>query len=115
MTQMSVVKYPLLSPKDQQVLAAILDNILALFERQQIDFIERSSKQAYEWAHRNAIAALQRDRMMRVMPPDQPGKIPPDAWKAMNARDAAMAENINWILNSAADGGKVLYLHIMLI
>jgi erythromycin esterase len=105
--QMSVVKYPLLSSKDQHSLAAILENILALLERQRIDYISRSSKEAYEWARRNAIAALQRDRMMRVMPPDQPGSIPPEAWKAMNARDAAMADNINWILNSAANGGKV--------
>lgn len=107
MTQMSVVKYPLLSLKEQHALAAILENIVALFERQRIDFIARSSREAYEWAHRNAIAALQRDRMMRVMPPDRPGTIPPEAWKAMNARDAAMADNINWILNSGADGGKV--------
>lgn len=107
MTQMSVVKYPLLSIKEQHALAAILENIVALFERQRIDFINRSSKEAYEWAHRNAIAALQRDRMMRVMPPDQPGTIPPEAWKAMNARDAAMADNINWMLNTATNGGKV--------
>ncbi|MGN7785644.1 erythromycin esterase family protein [Niabella sp. 22666] len=106
--QMSVVKYPLLSSKEQHSLAAMLENMLALLERQRIDFISRSSKEAYEWAHRNAIAALQRDRMMRVMPPDQPGTIPPEAWKAMNARDAATANNINWILNSAASGGKVL-------
>lgn len=106
--KMSVVKYPLLSLKEQHSLAAILENMLALLERQRIDYISRSSKEAYEWAHRNAIAALQRDRMMRVMPPDQPGSIPPEAWKAMNARDAAMADNINWILNSAASGGKVL-------
>lgn len=105
--QMSVAKYPMFSSKDQHALTAMLENIVALLERQRIDFIARSSKEAYEWAHRNAIAALQRDRMMRVIPPDQPGKIPPGAWKAMNARDAAMAENINWILNSAADGGKV--------
>lgn len=108
MTQMSVVKYPRLPLKEQATLTAILENIVALLERQRIDFIARSSKEDYERAHRNAIAALQRDRMMRVMPPDQPGTIPPEAWKAMNARDAAMANNINWILNSAASGGKVL-------
>jgi len=106
--QMSVAKYPMFSSKDQHALTAMLENIVALLERQRIDFIARSSKEAYEWAHRNAIAALQRDRMMRVMPPDQQGKIPPEAWKAVNARDAAMADNINWILNSAANGGKIL-------
>ncbi|WP_162817742.1 erythromycin esterase family protein [Niabella yanshanensis] len=108
LTQMSVAKYPALSLKDQNVLTIILENILALLERQRMVFINRSSKDAYQWAHRNAIAALQRDRMMRVIPPDQPGKIPPNAWKAMNARDAAMADNINWILHNGANGGKVL-------
>lgn len=106
--RMSVARYSLYSLHEQTNLTAMLENIVALLEQQQIDFISRSSKEAYEWAHRNAIAALQRDRMMRVMPPDQPGTIPSEAWKAMNARDAAMADNINWILNSAANGGKVL-------
>lgn len=105
--QMSVAKYPMLPHKHQHTLAAILENIIALLERQRIEFIARSSKEAYEWAHRNAIAALQKDRMVRVMPPDKPGTIPPDAWKAMNARDAAMADNINWMLSSAANGGKI--------
>ncbi len=108
LTQMSVAKYPALSLKDQNTLTTILENIVALLERQRMVFINRSSKDAYEWAHRNAIAALQRDRMMRVMPADQPGKIPPNAWKAMNACDAAMADNINWILHTGANGGKVL-------
>lgn len=46
--------------------------------------------------------------MVRVSPPDQPGQIPPEAWMTVSVRDAAMAENVMWILNNEAEGGKVL-------
>lgn len=45
---------------------------------------------------------------MRVAPPDQPGQILPEAWKMVSTRDAAMADNVMWILNEEAEGGKVL-------
>lgn len=112
LNRLSVAKYPLLSRQEHDKLSALLDDLIALFERQRIKFIDGSSKEAYDWGYRNAIVARQTDRMARVMPPDQPGKIPPEAWRAMNTRDAAMADNVAWILNNQSDGGKVLvYAH----
>jgi len=112
LSRLSVAKYPLLSHQEHDKLSALLDDLIALFERQRIKFIDSSSKEAYDWGYRNAIVARQTDRMVRVMPPDQPGKIPPEAWRGMNARDAAMAENVAWILNNQHNGGKVLvYAH----
>ena len=108
LSRLSVSKYPLLSSEDRIRLSATLDDLIALFEREQINFIGRSSKANYEWGYRNAVVAQLIDRMVRVMPPDQPGKIPPDAWMLVNARDAAMADNVMWILDHRADGGKVL-------
>ncbi|QEC53914.1 hypothetical protein [Anseongella ginsenosidimutans] len=37
--------------------------------------------------------------MVLVLPPDQPGKIAPEACRAVNTRDAAMAENSNGVSN----------------
>lgn len=112
LNRLSVARYPLLSHQEHDKLSILLDDLISLFEHQRIKFIESSSKEAYDWAYRNAIVARQTDRMLRVMPPDQPGKIPPEAWRVMNARDAAMAENVAWILNNQHDGGKVLvYAH----
>ncbi|WP_407425534.1 erythromycin esterase family protein [Arcticibacter sp.] len=106
--RLSVAKYPLLSSEEHNSLSATLDDLIALFERERINFINSSSKNKYEWAYRNAILARQTDRIVRVTSREQPGKISPDAWKAMNARDAAMTDNLIWILNSETERGKVL-------
>jgi len=110
--RLSVAGYPLLSSEEHDRLSATLDDLITIFERQRIKFIANGSKESYEWAYRNAIVARQTDRMVRVLPADQPGKIPPEAWMAMNARDAAMAENVIWILNNQTYGGRVfVYAH----
>jgi erythromycin esterase len=110
--RLSVAKYPLLSEQEHDRLSVALDGITALIERERINFIDKSSKDEYNWVHRLAVAAQQRDRLTRVTPPDQHGKMPSDAWILMSTRDAAMADNVLWILNNEADGGKVLlYSH----
>jgi erythromycin esterase len=108
MNRLSVAKYPLLSLEEHDKLSAILSDMIALFESGRIKLISASSRERYEWAYQNAIVSQQTDRMVRVSPPDQPGQIPPEAWVAVSARDAAMAENVMWILNNEAEGGKVL-------
>lgn len=108
MTRLSVVKYPLLSMEEHDRLSAILSDMTSLFERERIKYITATSKEKFEWAYHNTIVAQQTDKMIRVSPPDQPGQIPPEAWRLMSTRDAAMAENVMWILNNEAEGGKVL-------
>ncbi len=106
--RLSVAKYPLLSVEERDRLSAILSDMTSLFERERIKFIAATSKEKYELAYHNTIVAQQTDKMIRVSPPDQPGQIPPEAWRTMSTRDAAMAENVMWILDKEAEGGKVL-------
>lgn len=108
MDRLSVAKYPLLSLEEHDRVSAILSDMTSLFERERIKFIAASSKEKYEWAYHNTIIAQQTDKMIRVSPPEQPGQIPPEAWRAISTRDAAMAENVMWILDNEAEGGKVL-------
>jgi erythromycin esterase len=105
--RLSVAKYPRLSLDEHNTLSAIFDNLISLFIRERINFIRHSSEESYEWAYRNVLVAEQTNSMVKVTPPDQPGKIPPEAWRAVNARDSAMADNVMWILHHRADGGKV--------
>lgn len=105
--RISVKKYPLLSESEHNRLTNIIDELIAVLSRERTRYIKASSNDTYEWAYHSAIVALQTDNMVRITPPDQPGKIPPDAWKTVNARDSAMAENVRWILEQAR-GGKVL-------
>jgi erythromycin esterase len=102
-----VANYPLLTAQEHDRLSAGLDDLIAAFVSQRINFLAKSSAAEYEWAYRNAVVARQTDRMIRVMPPDQPGKIPPEAWLLMSTRDAAMAENVMWILTQQAKEDKI--------
>jgi erythromycin esterase len=111
MSRLSVANYPALNQQDHDRLSATLDDMIALIERERINFIAKSSENEYNWAHRIAIAARQTDRLARVTPLDPPGNIPPGAWVAVNTRDAAMADNIKWIADNLAGGKVLVYSH----
>ncbi len=107
LNRLSVAKYPKLSLEERNMLSAALDNLISLFIRERINFISKSSAYSYEWAYRNILVAQQTNRIVQVTPAEQPGKIPPEAWRAVNARDAAMADNIMWILHHQPGKGRV--------
>lgn len=109
--RLSTARYPALTQIEHSQLTAILESMTALIERQRINYLEKSSKDEYEWVHRLAIAAQQTERIARLTPQDQSGGVPPDAWMASDARDAAMAANVIWILNNRANGKVLLYSH----
>ena len=46
--------------------------------------------------------------MFRVVPAPEPGRIPPAAWRQMNAGDDAMAQKVRWILEQEGPTGKIL-------
>jgi erythromycin esterase len=105
--RLSVANYPKLSLEESNKLSTILADLISLFARERNNFIRNSSAESYEWAHRNAMVAQQTNYMVSVTPPDQPGKIPAEAWRTVNARDSAMADNVMWVLQHRSDGGKV--------
>jgi erythromycin esterase len=97
------------SPADHDKLTAAIDDLVSLFERERSTLIAASSPAEYEWAYRNAIVARQSDRMFRLVPPPVPGGgISPAAWEQVNARDAAMAENVRWVLAQEGPMARVL-------
>jgi hypothetical protein len=55
-----------------------------------------------------ATIARQAGDVHRVAPEPGPGGIPPDAWRALDARDLAMAANTLWVLEQLGPTGKLL-------
>ena len=51
--------------------------------------------------------ARQAGDVHRVAPKPGPGGIPPDAWRALEARDLAMADNTVWALEQLGPAGKL--------
>ena len=109
--RLSAAGYTALSAEEHDRLSIILDDIIALVERQHVTYVAKSSIAEYEWVHRLAIAARQTDQIVRLTPPDVHGEIPPNAWMTVNTRDAAMADNVIWILNNLANGKVLVYSH----
>ena len=95
-------------PERDSLTAAIAD-LVSLMERQQLAYVEKSSKDDFEWAERAAIGARQTDTWFRRMPP---------GWKlehgldwtryAMQVRDRTMADNLGWVLSRLGPRGRVL-------
>ncbi|MCW5556584.1 MAG: erythromycin esterase family protein [Verrucomicrobiae bacterium] len=101
---------------EQDACTAAVDDLVALLERERVAYLAAAPAADYEWAHRAALVAQQADRMFRVAPTDPPGeRVPPSAWRMVNARDTAMAENVLWALGQEGPAGRVLvvthYLH----
>ncbi|PWS32269.1 erythromycin esterase family protein [Pedobacter paludis] len=106
--RMSVKNYAAISIPEHDKLSGILDDLISYFEREKIRLIASSSTDEFEWAYRNAVAARQTNRLIRLSPPEIPGKIPPEGWALMSSRDASMAENVLWVLQRQSQGGNVL-------
>jgi erythromycin esterase len=55
-----------------------------------------------------ATVARQAGNVQRVAPPAAPGAIAPDAWRTLEARDQAMADNALWSLGQLGNDGRLL-------
>lgn len=98
-----------LTRPEHDALTAAIDDLVALLERERVTYLAAAPAAEYAWAHRAAVVARQADRMFRVAPAGDPNGPPPrDAWRMVNARDAAMAENVLWALEQEGPNGRVL-------
>jgi erythromycin esterase len=100
---------PSLKPVEHDSMSAAIDDLIALLERERLAFVAATSEADYNWAHRTAVVARQADRVFRAWPTGvSTGEIPPAAWQAAGARDAAMADNVRWVLDQEGSNGRVL-------
>ena len=68
-----------------------------------------TSTEEHAWALRAAVTAQQGDRVHRAQAPPSPGGgIAPGAWRELQARDSAMAENVRWALEQEGPDGRML-------
>lgn len=94
---------------EHNAFSSAIDDLVSLLERERVTYLAKGRAADFEWAHRAAIVAQQTDRMFRVAPTETPGeRVPPSAWRMVNARDAAMAENVLWALRQEGAAGRIL-------
>lgn len=96
---------------DHDIFTAALEDLVGLLERERVTYLAAGPAEDYAWAHRAVMVAQQTDRMFRVAPTEPPGeRLPANAWRMVNARDAAMAENVLWALRQAGPSGRLLVI-----
>jgi len=95
--------------QERDSLTAAIEDLVSLMERQRFAYVGKSSKEEFDWAERAAIGARQTDTWFRRMPL---------GWKledglewtryAMQVRDRAMADNLEWVRGRLAPRARVL-------
>src|SRR5262245_44055502 len=103
--RLSAPDLPSFSQAESNELSAAIEDLIALLERERPAFIAATSETDYEWAHRNAIVARQSHRLYLVRPTEAQWS---SAWRAFSQRDAAMADNVRWVLEQEGSTGRVL-------
>lgn len=106
-------KYQALEEEDKQHLRRAINELIAVFERERPHLVAASSEQDFEWAWRSAVAASQVEQLFRLWPADTPAEgVSAEFYRAAAARDAAMADNVQWALKREGAAGRVLvYAH----
>jgi erythromycin esterase len=110
--------YAAMTPQDRTSLNAAIDGLIDVFDRNRSTLVAASTQSDYDWARRNAVGARQLEALFRVSPSGPPGEdLRPDDYKADAARDAAMADNVRWVVEREGPAGRVLLFahngHIM--
>lgn len=101
--------WPVFSQAESDALSRGIDDLISILERERLAYISATGQRDYDWAHRCAIVARQGDRAFRLAPRVSPGpKIPASAWQMVSSRDAALAENVQWVLEQEGTEGRIL-------
>lgn len=103
----------------REAITTAIADLIGLFERNRVEWIRRTSKEEFERAHRSAITLRQFDSEYRAELSglteisDEEERAHPGLRRSQgfrngsNAREAAAAENVRWILDQEGPRGRV--------
>ncbi|MBY8823833.1 erythromycin esterase family protein [Sphingomonas colocasiae] len=98
-----------LAPRDRTRLRRAIAGLIGFFDRHRAALIAASTRADYDWARNSMIAARQLEALFGAVPPEAPGAtLSPNLYRADAVRDAAMAENVRWVLDREGPAGRVL-------
>ena len=101
--------YAALPRAGQASLRSSIDGLVRFFDRHRTRLIAASGEDDYDWARRNAILARQLEALFRVSRSASAGEaLSPDDYKSDAVRDAAMADNVGWVLEREGSAGRVM-------
>lgn len=100
--KISAAPYEVLSRTEKDAITVSIADLIALFERRHVEWVEKTSSLAYERAYRNAVGARHLDADLRA-----------GGWWIgtegdIDQRDAAQADQVRWALEREGPRGRLL-------
>ncbi|WP_120694206.1 erythromycin esterase family protein [Sphingopyxis terrae] len=114
----SAPAYRALTERERAELRRSVAQLLRFFDTRRPALVAASSREDYDWARQNVVAAQQLQVLFDVSDvPDPAGRLLPGDYRADAARDKAMAANALWALGQEGPTGRLLVFahngHIM--
>jgi erythromycin esterase len=107
LARFSSTAFGTLSEAQQDALTTTIEELVSLLGRRQVDFLGMTPSSRYDNALRHAINARQVTDYFRTARADAAAK-PLDLRESFMVRDAAMAENVRWVLEREGREGRIL-------
>jgi erythromycin esterase len=98
--------YAKLSAEERSRLTATIAEIVSVFQRRRIDFLQTTTELEYSRALQQAVGAVHLDGIFRNS--NAPRAEADDLRDVWNVRDAAMADNVRWALEREGPRGRIL-------
>jgi len=113
-------QYAHLFESDRNDLTGIINDLIKLYEINEINYSQRSTGEDYQWAYRAAVCSRQIDNFLRTIPLNY--EIPLDMnevissdqlWNQQHKRDRSMVDNLDWIIKKEHEPKVLLFAHIL--
>jgi erythromycin esterase len=108
--RISAIGYASLARRHDPALDSALQSLRRFLSENARALRRSSSGSAYDWAVQGlAVASRLNDMLSLDVEPERPGApMPPDTYKLVNVRDAAMADNVLWVEREEGNQGRIL-------
>jgi erythromycin esterase len=108
--RISTIGYAALARRHDPALDSALQSLQRFLSENSRTLLRSSTRSQYDWAVRGlAVASRLRDMLSLDVEAERPGApMPPDTYRLVNVRDAAMADNVLWVQQEEGSQGRTL-------
>ena len=108
--RISALGYAPLARAHDAALDSTLQSLSKFLSNNAEVLIRSSTRSEYDWAVQGLVVATQLNEMLGLdVEAERPGApMPPDTYKLVNVRDAAMAGNVLWVRREEGKSGRIL-------
>lgn len=115
----NIKQYTYMDVVSRNKLTGAINDLIKLYQLNEIRFVEQTSTEEYNWAYLSAISSREVDDWLRTIPTEL--QLSPEIteivfsnffWDLHHKRDQTMAQNIEWIKSREEDANILIFGHI---